>query len=119
MVCSDNETFVLYTDGSCELLANAIESRKDDIATTSSQQFELTSSLTFTNASVQCLSNGKQILTYFERNSKNGDYHLVRISLDEDDKTPKRFNLKRDNLNVAGAAVIKGDAGPMMLTICK
>lgn len=119
MITDVNETFVLYTDGSCEPLNVAFESRKVENAINNSQQLELASSIKFTKACVQTLSNGNQILTYFERNTKTGDFYLVKTSLQK--KESKRFNLKRGVLDVyvAGAAVIEGDGTPVLITICK
>ncbi|XP_065361676.1 nucleolar protein 11 [Calliphora vicina] len=116
LVVDENETFVLFSDGSCESLNVAIETRK---AQSNSQQMELFSSLVFTNANVQKLSNGNRILTYFERNTKTGEYHLVRLPLQGEEIQPKRYNLKRGILevHVAGAAVIEGDGIPVLLTI--
>lgn len=124
MVSSGEDTFVLYCDGSCELLSAAIESRKEDVNTTPAQQLELSNSLTFSNPSIHSLANGNRILTYFVHNNVNGDYHLVRLLLSTERcviEAPKRFKLTRENLNVnvAGAAVIEGDGVPMLLTICK
>ena len=120
LVVNDTDTLVLYSDGTCEPLQTAIESRKDD-GPKYSQQIELVSSLSFTNATVHNLPNGSRILTYFERNIKTGDYHLVRISLQKGNNSKKRFKLKRGILDVqvAGAAVIEGEGGPVLLTICK
>ncbi|KNC30922.1 hypothetical protein FF38_09307 [Lucilia cuprina] len=120
LVADDNDTYVLYSDGSCESLQSAIESRKTDIG--APQQTELFSSLIFTDLNIQKLSNGQRILTYFERNTKTGDYHLVRIPLDQGEGVEveaKRFNLKRGvlDVHVAGAAVIEGDGTPVLLTI--
>ncbi|XP_073843699.1 nucleolar protein 11 [Musca autumnalis] len=119
--CGD-DTFVLYVDGSCELLAKAIESRKEDANITTAQQVELSKKLAFTNTAVYNMANGSRILTYFERNNINGDYYLVRVPLSvsgDVTEPPKRFKLLRENLSVtvAGAAVIEGDGVPMLLTI--
>lgn len=120
MVDNDTDTLVLYSDGTCEPLQSAIESRKND-GPKYSQQVELVSNLLFTNAKVHNLRNDARILTYFERNIKTGDFHLVRVSLQEDNSSTKRFKLKRGvlDVHVAGAAVIEGEAGPILLTICK
>uniref|UniRef100_A0A1I8Q170 Nucleolar protein 11 n=1 Tax=Stomoxys calcitrans TaxID=35570 RepID=A0A1I8Q170_STOCA len=123
LVSSGDETLVLYSDGSCELLASAIESRKEDVNTSNPQILELSSSLVFSNPSVHVMANGNRLLTYFERNANNGDYHLIRLPLKSEGRgmveAPKRFRLARDNLNVnvAGAAVIEGEGVPMLLTI--
>lgn len=120
LVVNGTDTLVLYSDGTCEPLQTAIESRKDD-GPKYSQQIELVSTLSFTNATVHNLPNGSRILTYFERNIKTGDYHLVRVSLQKGKSPTKRFKLKRGILDVqvAGAAVIEGEGGPVLLTICK
>ncbi|KAM7357663.1 nucleolar protein 11 [Cochliomyia hominivorax] len=119
LVADENDTLVLYTDGTCEPLTDAIESRKDDGGSQNSQQLDLLSNLIFSNASVQKFPNGNRILTYFERNIKTGDYHLVRIPLQGEEEQPKRFSLKRGvlDVHVAGAAVIEGDNSPVLLTI--
>ncbi|XP_005182464.2 nucleolar protein 11 [Musca domestica] len=122
LVSCGDDTFVLYVDGSCELLAKALESRKEDANITTAQQLELSNKLSFSNASVFVLANGSKILTYFERNSLNGDYYLVRLPLSENGaelEAPKRFKLSRENLSVtvAGAAVIEGGGVPALLTI--
>ncbi|XP_075161376.1 nucleolar protein 11 [Haematobia irritans] len=119
LVSTKEDTFVLYSDGSCELLAAAIESRKEDITANIAQ---LSSNLCFSDLSVHFMVNGNPILTYFGRNNINGDYHLVRLALTPTDgvaEEPKKFKLVRENLNVnvAGAAVIEGDGIPMLLTI--
>lgn len=111
----------MYTDGSCESLSAAIESRKEDNGSQNAQQLELLSNLQFSNASVHKFANGNRILTYFERNLKTSEYHLVRVPLQGENVEVKRFNLKRGDLNVhvAGAAVVEGDGTPVLLTICK
>lgn len=126
MVSDDELTFVIYSDGTCEELAAAIQSRKDHENDTKQPNIGLTANVTISNSKISILSDGRRCLTFFEQQLNDKTLALVKINLDSGLNVNavdnvKRFILKRENLdvNVAGYAVIDGDDAPMLLTICK
>lgn len=118
----DEETIVLYADGSCEFLSSAIESRK------SKQQNENGATQTYpqiSQAKIFTLANGEKMLTYFTSSPEVPHLTLVTVTLDSstgrplDD--PKQYKIDRHdrNLSLIGQAVVYGQNNPFLFTLCK
>uniref|UniRef100_A0A1A9W500 Nucleolar protein 11 n=1 Tax=Glossina brevipalpis TaxID=37001 RepID=A0A1A9W500_9MUSC len=116
LITNAEDTFVLYDDGSCETLCTAIETRKE--VTSVPHHLLFISKLNLHGGRIFTLPNGKQIVTYFEVNALTGECHLIRLPLENEDRT-QRYPLKRGNLRttVSGATVIEGDGVPLLCTI--
>ncbi|XP_037949863.1 uncharacterized protein LOC119680910 [Teleopsis dalmanni] len=111
----DNDTFVLYSDGSCETLSKAINSRKNDIES-GPLQIELSVTYTFSGASIWNLEDSK-ILTYFKHNNVNGNLELIRLDLENNNIVTYSINRTDENVKIAGYIVFDEDDGPTLLTI--
>lgn len=116
MVYTDDEAVVLYSDGSCQPLSMALESRKNQKEDTA-EQLALASSKTLSKPTVHTLENGQKWLTYFEEKHATGEFNLIRQSL----SSPKKrvYPIKRETVRLTGHAVVEGDSGPQLMTICK
>ncbi|XP_034480883.1 uncharacterized protein LOC117786649 [Drosophila innubila] len=114
VVYTDQEAVVLYSDGSCQPLSKALESRKDQKEDTA-EQLALAANNTLSKPTVHTLSNGQQMLTYFVEKTATGEFILVRRSLSNNSK--RTYVIKREAVRLTGHAVIEGDAGPQLMTI--
>ncbi|EDW76784.1 uncharacterized protein Dwil_GK20236 [Drosophila willistoni] len=114
LVETDQEALVLYSDGVCQTLSAALESRVDQKADTA-EQLALTAATVLTKPTVFTLAEGHQVLTYFQEKRETGELHLVRVSLDT--STRKEYLLQRESIRLTGYAVIEDDVAPHLLTI--
>lgn len=114
LVYTDQEAFVLYSDGSFQALSKALESRKDQKEDTA-EQLALAANNTLSMPRVHTLADGCQVLTYFVEKNTTGELILVRRSLSNYNK--RTYVIKREAVRLSGHAVIEGDAGPQLMTI--
>ncbi|XP_064545955.1 nucleolar protein 11 [Drosophila montana] len=114
VVYTDQEALVLYSDGYCQTLSKALESRKNQ-REDSAEQLALAASKTLSKPTVHTLSEGQRMLTYFEEKHATGEFCLIRRSLSNGNK--RSYILKREAVRLTGHAVVEGDAGPQLMTI--
>ncbi|XP_017127991.1 uncharacterized protein LOC108146478 [Drosophila elegans] len=114
LVETSQEALVLYSDGDCQTLSQALTSRKDQKEDTA-EQLALAASKVISKPKVYTLAQGQQVLTYFEETKATGELQLIRLSL----TTAKRreYLIKREEVRLTGYAVVEGDAAPQLLTI--
>lgn len=116
VVYTEKEAIVLYSDGSCQPLMQALNSRKDQKEHTAAQ-LALAASVTLSKPTVHTLSSGEQVLTYFEEKNATGQLCLIRSNLTASNK--QTYEIKREGVRLTGYAVIEGDSWPQLMTICK
>lgn len=116
LVYTEQEAIVLYSDGSCQSLSQALNTRKDQNEHTAAQ-LALAASVTLSKPTVHTISTGEQVLTYFEEKNANGQLFLTRINLTTSSR--RIFEINREGVRLTGYAVIEGDSWPQLMTICK
>jgi len=116
VVATEQEALILYSDGECQTLSQALASRKDQKEDTA-EQLALAASKVISKPTVHALAQGQQVLTYFEETKATGEMQLIRLSLDTADR--RKYLIKREEVRLTGYAVVEGDADPQLLTICK
>ncbi|TDG45250.1 hypothetical protein AWZ03_008312 [Drosophila navojoa] len=114
VVYTDDEVLVLYSDGSCQPLSKALESRKNQKEDTA-EQLALAASKTLSKPTVHTLENGLKLLTFFEETHATGEFNLIRQDLSGPQK--RVYPIKRETVRLSGYAVVEGDSGPQLLTI--
>jgi len=116
LVETNQEALVLFSDGHCQTLSEAIASRKDQKEDTA-EQLTLANSKVISKPSVYTLAQGQQVLTYFEETKATGELQLIRLSLTNFSR--RQYLIKREEVRPTGYAVVEGDAAPQLLTICE
>lgn len=114
VVATEQEALILYSDGECQTLSQALASRKDQKEDTA-EQLALAASKVISKPTVHALAQGQQVLTYFEETKATGEMQLIRLSLDTADR--RKYLIKREEVRLTGYAVVEGDADPQLLTI--
>ncbi|XP_016969230.2 uncharacterized protein LOC108037218 [Drosophila rhopaloa] len=114
LVETTQEALVLYSDGECQTLSQALISRKDQKEDTA-EQLALAASKVISKPSIYTLSQGQQVLTYFEETKATGELQLIRLSLAT--ATRREYLIQREDVRLTGYAVVEGDAAPQLLTI--
>lgn len=114
VVATEQEALILYSDGDCQTLSQALASRKDQKEDTA-EQLALAASKVISKPTVHALAQGQQVLTYFEETKATGEMQLIRLSLDTADR--RKYLIKREEVRLTGYAVVEGDADPQLLTI--
>lgn len=116
LVEANQEALVLFSDGDCQTLSQALASRKDQKEDTA-LQMALAASKVISKPTIYTMPQGQQVLTYFEETKATGELQLIRLSLAT--ATRREYPIKREDVRLTGYAVIEGDAAPQLLTICK
>lgn len=116
VVYSDEEAIVLYSDGRCQPLSEALQSRKNQKENIA-EQLTLAASKTLSKPIVHTLTNGQKLLTYFEEKHATGEFSLIRLPLSNPHK--RVYKIKRETVRLTGHAVVEGDSGPQLMTICE
>uniref|UniRef100_A0A182JP54 Nucleolar protein 11 n=1 Tax=Anopheles christyi TaxID=43041 RepID=A0A182JP54_9DIPT len=121
------QTLLLYTDGSCESLESALETRNQNrshVDTAESTSICVDSKThTIRDVQILTLDNGTPLLTYFARKEEDGSLELNYALLNPADlkvhKTIQKIALHRigDDLKLASACVVDGSDGPSLLSI--
>ncbi|SPP76600.1 nucleolar protein 11 [Drosophila guanche] len=114
LVETDQEALVLYSDGVCQTLSQALASRKDQKEDTA-EQLALAASKTLSKPTVYTMPQGQQVLTYFEETKATGVLQLIRLSLAT--STRCEYTIERESVRLTGYAVVEGDTAPQMLTV--
>ncbi|XP_035910208.1 uncharacterized protein LOC118511355 [Anopheles stephensi] len=124
---ANGQTLLLYTDGSCESLESALETRKQSKANptdgTGAVQNVNPKTHTIRDVQVLVLDNGTPLLTYFVRKEDDGSLELHYALLNPGDlKLQKGFEkiaLQRigDDIKLASSCIVDGSDGPSLLTI--
>ncbi|KAH8286254.1 hypothetical protein KR054_005451 [Drosophila jambulina] len=114
MVETNQEALVLFSDGDCQTLSQALASRKDQKEDTA-LQLALAASKIISKPTIYTMPQGQQVLTYFEETRATGELQLIRISLAT--ATRREYPIKREDVRLTGYAVIEGDTAPQLLTI--
>lgn len=116
LVYTEQEAIVLYSDGSCQPLSQALNSRREQKEHTAAQ-LTLAASVTLSKPTVHTISTGEQLLTYFEEKNATGQLFLIRINLTTSMR--RTYEINREGVPLTGYAVIEGDSWPQLMTICK
>ncbi|KAH8258812.1 hypothetical protein KR038_009986 [Drosophila bunnanda] len=116
LVEAKQEALVLFSDGDCQTLSQALGSRKDQNEDTA-LQLALAASKVISKPTIYTMPQGQQVLTYFEETKATGELQLIRVSLET--ATRREYVIKREDVRLTGYAVIDGDMAPQLLTICK
>ncbi|EDW99983.1 uncharacterized protein LOC6539696 [Drosophila yakuba] len=114
VVETDQEALILYSDGKCQTLSQALASRKDQKEDTA-EQLALAASKVISKPTVHALAQGQRVLTYFVETKSTGELQLIRLSLDTFNR--RKYLIKREEVRLAGYAIVEGDADPQLLTI--
>ncbi|XP_017135080.1 uncharacterized protein LOC108151161 [Drosophila miranda] len=114
LVETEQEALVLYSDGVCQTLSQALGSRKDQKEDTA-EQLALAASKTLSKPTVYTMPQGQQVLTYFEETKATGVLQLIRLSLATSNR--REYTIEREAVRLSGYAVVEGDTAPQMLTI--
>ncbi|KAH8324944.1 hypothetical protein KR074_011693 [Drosophila pseudoananassae] len=114
LVETNQEALLLYSDGECQPLSQALAARKDQVEETA-EQLALAASKIISKPSVYTMPEGHQVLTYFQETKATGELQLIRLSLSTGNL--REFLIKREEVRLTGYAVIEGDAAPQLLTI--
>ncbi|KAH8360312.1 hypothetical protein KR200_001622 [Drosophila serrata] len=114
LVETNQEALVLFSDGDCQTLSQALASRKDQKEDTASQ-LALAASKVISKPTIYTMAQGQQVLTYFEETKATGELQLIRVSLAT--ATRREYAIKREDVRLTGYAVIEGDTAPQLLTI--
>ncbi|XP_017042306.1 uncharacterized protein LOC108088843 [Drosophila ficusphila] len=114
LVETTQEALILYSDGDCQTLSQALASRKDQKEDTA-EQLALAASKVLSKPKVYTLAQGQQVLTYFEETKATGELQLIRLSLTTANR--REYLIKREDVRLTGYAVVEGDAAPQLLTI--
>ncbi|KAH8242255.1 hypothetical protein KR026_012602 [Drosophila bipectinata] len=114
LVETNQEALLLYSDGECQPLSQALAARKDQVEETA-EQLALAASKIISKPSVYTMPEGHQVLTYFQETKATGELQLIRLSLSTGNR--REFLIKREEVRLTGYAVIEGDAAPQLLTI--
>ncbi|XP_053665198.1 nucleolar protein 11-like [Anopheles marshallii] len=123
---SNGQTLLLYTDGSCESLESALETRKQNkLNSNDEESAQSVDSKTHTirDAQILVLDNGTPLLTYFVRKEEDGSMELNYALLNPADlKTYKGFEkiaLQRhgEDIKLVSSCVVDGSDGPSLLSI--
>uniref|UniRef100_A0A182M4L6 Nucleolar protein 11 n=1 Tax=Anopheles culicifacies TaxID=139723 RepID=A0A182M4L6_9DIPT len=122
----NGRTLVMYTDGSCESLESALETRKQNKSNPNNVEgVPHVDSKTHTIRDVQILvlDNGTPLLTYFLRKEEDGSVELHYALLNPTDlkmhKAPEKIALQRigEDLKLVSSCVVDGSDGPSLMTI--
>lgn len=128
MISIENaETIVLYTDGTCESLEYAIETRKEkkDLSLPQFKPivdqsiFDIVSSTYFKGAADTI------VMTYFVKSRETQKIDLIYYKVDKEtlriDGSINRLKLLRDekNIKLCGFTVVDSSTCPNLVTICK
>ncbi|XP_050094379.1 uncharacterized protein LOC126577034 [Anopheles aquasalis] len=119
------QTLVLYTDGSCESLESALETRNKDRAKPSEVGLGRTAERDASIKDVQVLQleDGALLLTYFVRNEKEDTTELNYGLLSSTDlklvNRIQKVKLERlgDDLKLAGCCIVDSSDGPSLVTL--
>ncbi|KAH8240171.1 hypothetical protein KR032_011869 [Drosophila birchii] len=114
LVETNQEALVLFSDGDCQTLSQALASRKDQKEDTA-LQLALAASKVISKPTIYTMPQGQQVLTYFEETKATGELQLIRVLLAT--ATRREYVIKREDVRLTGYAVIEGDANPQLLTI--
>ncbi|KAH8295763.1 hypothetical protein KR018_007773 [Drosophila ironensis] len=114
LVETNPEALILYSDGDCQPLSQALASRKDQKEDTT-EQLALAASKVISKPTLHTMPHGQQVLTYFQETKATGELHLIRLCLSTGAR--KEHLIKREGVRLSGYAVIEGDAAPQLLTI--
>lgn len=80
LVEANQEALVLFSDGDCQTLSQALASRKDQKEDTA-LQMALAASKVISKPTIYTMPQGQQVLTYFEETKATGELQLIRLSL--------------------------------------
>uniref|UniRef100_A0A182PCT4 Nucleolar protein 11 n=1 Tax=Anopheles epiroticus TaxID=199890 RepID=A0A182PCT4_9DIPT len=119
------QTLLLYTDGSCESLESALETRTQNKLQTAESSPTYVDHKTHTMKDVQILllDNGTPLMTYFVRKEDDGTMVLHYALLNPSDlkvhKTIEKITLQRigGDIKLMSACVVDGSDGPSLLSI--
>ncbi|XP_017034526.1 nucleolar protein 11 [Drosophila kikkawai] len=114
LVENTQEALVLFSDGDCQTLSQALASRKDQKEDTA-LQLSLAASKIISKPTIYTTPQGQQVLTFFEETKATGELQLIRVALAT--ATRREYHIKREDVRLTGYAVIEGDAAPQLLTI--
>ncbi|EDV40867.1 uncharacterized protein Dana_GF23706 [Drosophila ananassae] len=114
LVETSQEALLLYSDGECQPLSQALAARKDQVEETA-EQLALAASKIISKPSVYTMPEEHQVLTYFQETKATGELQLIRLSLSTGNR--RDFLIKREEVRLTGYAVIEGDTAPQLLTI--
>lgn len=120
-------TIVLYTDGTCESLELAIDTRKEDRNDSSIcyKPVIIDSTSKILTPTYFKTPDSKLFLTYFIKSSTNNEMYLVRLRIEPESlqimDAVTKFRISRDDqgTELRGFAVVDGIMGANMITICK
>uniref|UniRef100_A0A182WLK5 Nucleolar protein 11 n=1 Tax=Anopheles minimus TaxID=112268 RepID=A0A182WLK5_9DIPT len=122
----NGRTLVLYTDGSCESLESALESRKHNKSISNDGEAVPhvdANTHTIRDAQVLVLDNGTPLLTYFVRKEEDGSVELNYALLNPVDlkmyKTPEKIGLQRigEDIKLVSSCVVDGSDGPSLMSV--
>uniref|UniRef100_A0A182S927 Nucleolar protein 11 n=1 Tax=Anopheles maculatus TaxID=74869 RepID=A0A182S927_9DIPT len=123
---ANGQTLLLYTDGSCESLESALETRKQNKTGPNDERTVQNvdpKTHTIRDVQVLMLDNGTPLLTYFVRREDDGTVELNYALLDPSNlKLQKGFEkiaLQRigDDIKLASSCIVDGSDGPSLLTV--
>lgn len=120
-------TIVLYTDGTCESLEYAIETRKEkkDLSLPQFNPIIDSSTVDILSSTYFKTANDSILLTYFVRSRETRETNLIYYKLDNEtlrlDGPINRLKLVRDeaNIRLCGFTVVDSNICPSLVTICK
>lgn len=121
-------TIVLYTDGTCESLDLAIDTRKEERNETSICHKPVILDVSSTKILMPTYfktPDAKLFLAYFIKSSTNSSIYLVRLRLEPESlqimDAVTKFRIARDDQGseLKAYAVVDGIMGANLITICK
>lgn len=123
----NENTIVLYSDGTCESLECAIDSRKEkkDLQLLANKPVVDPETTELLNATYFRTSNEAILLTYFTQSRESSDICLVFVELNSDtlriERPVTKWKLARNdrNINLVGCTVVDNIMHPQLVTICK
>lgn len=124
---TQNGTIVLYTDGTCESLEYAIETRKErkDLSLPPFKAIVDQSSFELLKPFYIRSMDGNILLTYFIKSRTDDEMHLIYFKLDSDslrlDGNVGKVKLIREEkgMKLCGFTVVDSATYPQLVTICK
>ncbi|XP_053676232.1 uncharacterized protein LOC128726444 [Anopheles nili] len=121
------QTLLLYTDGSCESLESALETRTQSkrVATNAAESTPNVNPKTHTIRDVRALllDSGTPLLTYFVRNEENGSMEFNYALLNQTSlkilKGFEKVKLERigEDIKMAASCLVDGNDGPSLMSI--
>lgn len=123
----NDKTIVLYTDGTCESLESAIETRKlkKDLLDPRDKPIIDPETTAILHPTYFKCANNKLLLTYFTRSADASEVQLICFMIDDEtlqiDGVANKLKLFREQsgIKLAGFTVINSTVVPQLVTICE